>query len=132
MTDIRASIQITGNDRKETRRFIEEITKAIEAQMKVSMSLPKSGREYKRGSRFHRASAAGEAPAVDTGLLVNSIQTRMISDTHGEITVNAEYAEYLEEGTAHIKPRPLVEPAIEGIIERFSKGNGIISRGSGG
>jgi hypothetical protein len=40
------------------------------------MQMPKSGRTYKRGSKSHQASAPGEAPAIDTGNLVNSIEVK--------------------------------------------------------
>ena len=126
MSEISAQIKITGDDNKETRQIISEILLGAEALMKVAMTEGKHGRQSKRGRGTHTASAAGEAPAVDTGFLINSIQTQMISDTKGEITVNAEYAEYLEEGTSKMAARPFAENAIEGIIERFSKG-GIIS-----
>ena len=129
MSEIRAEIKVTGTDKKEIRKFIEEILEGIEAQMKLSMTETKTGKLYKRGSVIHQASAPGQAPAVDTGFLGNSIQTKMISDTHGEITISADYAEFLEEGTSTgLAPRPFVEPAIEGVIEKFNKGGGIISR----
>jgi HK97 gp10 family phage protein len=126
MNDIRASIQIKGNDSKETRRFIGEIISAIEAKMKLSQTEPKSGRVYRRGGRTHTASAPGEAPAVDTGFLINSIQSRIISDTEGEIAINTEYGEFLEFGTSRMAARPFVEPAIEGVIEGFNRSGGIL------
>jgi len=74
----------------------------------------KSGNFYLRGGKAHRASAPGEAPAVDSGELLRSI----VFDVRGmEMEVGAEagapYAELLEEGTSKMKARPFLEPAIE-------------------
>jgi len=127
MSEFSAKILIKGDDKKEIGRFVREIAFAIEAQMKLEQTEPKHGREYKRGNRSHTASAAGEAPAVDTGFLINSIHTRIISDKEAEIEINADYAEFLEVGTIHMGARPYVEPAIEGVIARFNKSGGILS-----
>jgi len=108
---------------KDAGKFVRQIAFAIEAEMKLLMAGPKSGRLYRRrGGRTHQASAPGEAPAVDTGFLINSIRTVVKSDTRAEITVAAEYAEGLEFGTDRVAARPFVRPAIEGVIERFGKG----------
>ena len=48
------------------------------------------------GYKFHRASAPGEAPAVDTGNLMNSIRTRMVGALQAEVVAGAEYAQLLE------------------------------------
>lgn len=113
---------IKGDIGRGVRSLIKDVAFAIEAQMKLLMTGPKTGREYRRGSRIHVASAPGEAPAVDTGLLINSIQTVIKSDTEAVITIGAEYAEALEFGTAHIAERPFVRPAIESVLEKFGRG----------
>ena len=56
-----------------------------------------------KGFKFHRASAAGESPASDTGRLVNSINSSL-SSIGGEAIVKAgssavKYAAWLEFGT---------------------------------
>lgn len=74
---------------------------------------PKTGRVYQRRGVEHQASAPGEAPASDTGRLVNSITTSY--DTQNLVgTVNAgtKYAAYLEYGTAKMEPRPFMRPAV--------------------
>jgi hypothetical protein len=96
--------------------------------MKMSMTGPKTGRTYKRRGRSHTASAPGESPAVDTGFLINSIQTTIKSDTQAEIVIAAEYAEALEFGSSKVAARPFVRSAIDGVITRFGKG-GILARG---
>ena len=79
---------------------------------------PKTGRVYVRGagrnlSREHQASAEGEAPATDTGVLVGSIyfeQTRPLTAVVGS---RLAYAHYLEFGTARMAPRPSWQPAVD-------------------
>lgn len=110
---------LTRDIGKDIGKFIREVAFNIEAAMKLSMTGPKSGRQYNRpGGRVHIASAPGEAPAVDTGFLINSIQTVINSDTEAEITIGAEYAEALE----FTRDRPFVRPAIEGVLARFGRG----------
>jgi len=41
-------------------------------------------------------SLKGNTPAIDTGLLVNSISYKRISSLEGKVFTNVEYAEYLE------------------------------------
>ena len=76
---------------------------------------PKTGRTYVRGNITHTASAAGEAPATDTGRLVNSIYhdtkkegTRQI----GFVAASVDYAIHLEFGTTNMAARPFLQPAL--------------------
>ena len=45
----------------------------MDQNLKNVMQQPKSGRKYRRGKKLHTASAPGQAPAVDTGLLISNI-----------------------------------------------------------
>lgn len=74
----------------------------------------KSGIVYEKTSpkRTHKASAPGEAPATDTGLLANSIQAD-IEGRQATVFTNTEYAPWLEFGTQSIEPRPFMFPAME-------------------
>jgi hypothetical protein len=119
-------VQIKGDNNKEIGRFVRAIAFGVEAEMKLEMTGPKSGREYNRRGRIHIASARGEAPAVDTGFLINSIQMDIKSDTEATITIDAEYAETLE----FHKDRPFVRPAIDSVLKRFDDG-GFLSEGLG-
>lgn len=67
------------------------------------------------GSKLHHASAPGEAPATDTGNLVNSIHVRKAGPFAYEVYSNSEYAAALEFGAPakHIAARPFLKPAIE-------------------
>lgn len=98
------------------RNFIYDLRN----RMVVSFNEPKSGREYKRSGGVHRASAPGEAPGVDTGNLQNSIQVEFPSPIKGVLSIGAEYAQFLEEGTDRIAPRPFVAPALKGALELLS------------
>jgi len=65
---------------------------------------------------FHRASAPGEAPASDTGRLVNSINSYAVGNGEaisvaGRGTV--KYATMLEFGTSKMAARPFMFPALE-------------------
>lgn len=111
-------VKITGDNNKDFRRILSSIGFAIEAEAKILMTGPKSGREYNRKGRIHIASAPGEAPAVDTGFLVNSIQADVKSDTETVVTIAAEYAELLE----FEMDRPFVRPTIDSVLKRFDSG----------
>lgn len=103
--------------------------KHVEAEAKKSIaSGEKTGRVYKRRTVTHRASAPGEAPASDTGRLVNSITA--YPPQKGESTVVAgrgtvKYASMLEFGTSRMAARPFLFPALEKskdwIRERLNK-----------
>lgn len=90
-------------------RVVKQTANAITASAKERMAEPKTGRFY--GS--HRASAPGEAPAIDTGNLAGSIEVEMDGPLTAVVTVGAEYGPFLEYGTAHIAPRPFLTPAVE-------------------
>src|SRR4051794_3668243 len=125
------SVRIDGLDRLASKSALvakiagEELTKAlyvsakqVEKEAKQSiLEGGKSGRTYKRGNVIHRASAPGEAPASDTGRLVNSINTE-VNKSALEAVVKAgsglvKYAKYLEFGTFKIAARPFMFPALE-------------------
>ena len=74
----------------------------------------KSGATYKRGNKAHTSSGPGQAPAVDTGTLVRSIQA--IKSIYGDgwlVGTNIEYGKHLEFGTKNMAARPWLIPALE-------------------
>lgn len=85
----------------------------IEADMKRRLSGSGGGRVYIREGVAHQASLPGEAPARDTGTLVNSIRARQVSLLHWRVEIGAEYGLDLELGTRHMAPRPFAAPAAE-------------------
>ena len=113
----------------------------LETAVKISMSAAShTGRRY----GGHQASAPGETPAVDTGGLVNSIATELISssatDAWAQVGTDKDYAEALEFGHVNrtragtedvatfTQPRPFMRPGydnnvkkIEDAIRKFAK-----------
>jgi len=75
--------------------------------------LPGEGQQRRRG-KPHRASAPGQAPATDTGMLLNSIISRS-KELAAEAGSVIEYAPSLELGTTDIEPRPFLQPAIDAV-----------------
>jgi phage gpG-like protein len=92
-------------------------------QVKLYLSFPGKGREYRRGKkRVHVASAPGHPPAVDTGKLRGSIATERLGPAQYRVGTNVEYASYLEFGTVgpehtggHVLPRPFFRPALKSV-----------------
>ena len=119
------SLQFTNNlprirQQIESRasRVVRQTVAEIEARIKTSFSEPKHGHVDSRG---HQASAPGEAPAIDYGVLTNSVQPFMETPTKGGVGVGAEYAPHLELGTSEIAPRPFMVPAAESVKRDFQE-----------
>jgi HK97 gp10 family phage protein len=105
---------MSNNARREADRVTERTARSIVASAQVAMSEPKSGKVYVRGNVAHQASAPGEAPAVDTGVLRASGGVEPAGDRDGWWAYfSAEYGLYLEYGTPTIEPRPFLRPAVE-------------------
>lgn len=105
----RALDQFGAKAEKEIATVLDAVGTSIINGVKKQMRESKSGRTYKRGrfGRDHVASAPGEAPAVDTGRLINSsIYKSRVSPLELLVGSNVKYSEYLEFGTRRIKPRP--------------------------
>lgn len=101
----------------EATKAVAETTVKIHSDVLQDMAVgTKSGITYHRGkgrnlSPTHRASAAGEAPAVDTGDYIRSIKmkTRGLS---GEVFSEMRRSFWLEFGTMKTAPRPHFFPAL--------------------
>lgn len=77
-------------------RFVVKGAAYIEGQIRALMEEPKSGRMYGK----HRASAPGEAPAVESNNLIGSITViKLESALEAIIGTPVEYGLYLETGT---------------------------------
>jgi hypothetical protein len=112
--------------------LVRKTALAIEADVKRDMASEKHGRVYghaatrdsrgryvKRGTVVeHVASAPGEAPAIDTGLLVNSVQTA-IDSGYAREGYAAEVGSPQE--TAPILETTLDRPAFKRAGERAKK-----------
>lgn len=76
----------------------------------------KSGVSYTKYSprRTHKASAAGQPPAADTGLLANNIVLDIDANGFGaNVESRADYSTALEFGTSKMAARPFMQPALE-------------------
>jgi hypothetical protein len=122
-------------------KVVHETAFDVERDIKEQMREPKSGRTYARGAitrraskvtrglglrekttakgfqravvanTFHRASAPGEAPAVDTGGAINSLITT-VEGLRATID-GSEILGLLDTGTRKLAPRQFVRPALE-------------------
>ena len=102
-------------------KVVRSTAAEIESSAKLSLSGSKSGRVYLRRGISHQASAPGEAPSTDTGMLANSINTTNDGALTAIVGVGAEYAEPLEYGTTRMGPRPFLTPAAEAARPGFNK-----------
>ncbi len=108
--------QLNAAMRHNAERHVAKATLDIEAHIKTSMAEPKSGHTY--GS--HQASAPGEAPAIDSGTLVATVQSQARA-LHGVVAIGGEQAEVLEYGGAHVEARPSAQPAAEAVAPGFQR-----------
>jgi hypothetical protein len=95
--------------------IVRKTAKDLQADAQDSMKGPKHGRFYRssKTGKPHRASAPGEAPAVDIGNLKGSISVEMEKPTLAIVAVGANYGVTLEYGSRKIAPRPYMRPAAE-------------------
>ena len=113
--------RIVTNPEKHIKHLVQRSASLVEGEAKKSIaSGNKSGRTYMRGGKPHTASAAGEAPATDTGKLIEGITTKVKTEgtkVIGQIIANSfnvtPYAKDLEFGTTNMRPRPYMQPALE-------------------
>lgn len=113
--------QIQASLRPSLSAVVRKTAFDVEAEVKKEMRAPKSGRVYRRGSRSHQASAPGQAPAVDYGQLINSIQVDNVTELKSTVGTNVEYAMPLEYGSRRIAPRPVWRPVIEKLRKPFAE-----------
>lgn len=109
--------QINAELQRRASRLVRNTAFGIQTHIRLAMAEPKTGAIYGR----HQASAPGEAPAIDTSALVNSISVAA-EELHATIGTNIEYSEVLEFGGVHIAPRPYFGPAFKAAEPEFEKG----------
>jgi phage gpG-like protein len=112
---------------KESPQFVDMAARqtafAIQANAVKRMKNTKRGsRVYKRGKsgKTHRSSAPGEAPAPDTGRLMNSVRTKSFRKGY-IVGTHLAYGRYLEYGTKRIDQRPWLRPSAQEEGPRFKK-----------
>lgn len=115
LQDVNAALRKYGRDAEAGLSKAVTAT-ALEINTDVKKRIqrgPKTGRIYTRGEIEHQASAPGEAPATDTGVLASSLYFEQSTKLSATIGSRLAYAYYLEFGTARIAPRPSWVPATE-------------------
>lgn len=65
------------------------------------------------GYQFHRASRKGQAPAVDTGNLINSIRSKRIGQLSNRVATSKAYAAILDD------PKKLNRPFFKSTADEF-------------
>ena len=121
---------ILGKVRQAAMRGVIDGTESvIEEGNSMIMDGQKTGRIYRRRGVEHQASAPGEAPASDTGRLVQSAHSEFDpADLSGEAIWSTDYAEDLEFGTSKMAPRPYARPALANKKDEIAVGiNGEIA-----
>jgi hypothetical protein len=93
------------------QRDIKDAVHDLKARILESFASIKSGKP----GRFRRASAVGEAPAIQSGKLFRSLKESFPNALTGVLLIDTEYAAILEEKLG----RPYYTPAIENLAERF-------------
>lgn len=113
---------ITAKLEAEASALVRKTAGAIRNDIIFSMTETKHGNVYKKKGKEHTASAPGEAPAVDTGILMGQIDVKVDSPLQARVGTNNEYAEHLEFGTSRMEPRPFLAPAFEKAKPIFEAG----------
>jgi hypothetical protein len=116
-------------ERKLNKSVRKEITKTankIRNRVMASMNAPAQGRLYIREpgqnrSREHRASAPGDAPAKDSGALVESIAYTRPKPFSARVSSDIFYASRLEFGDMRVQARPSFRPATDAEREPFAE-----------
>ena len=98
----------------------------VKERMRFSFRQTKTGKMARRRvppRDLFRRSAPGQPPAIDSGVLDNSIQGYSFQPFKAELIINTPYAAYVNYGTARMAARPFAEPAVDFAVDQFnSKG----------
>lgn len=94
---------------------------AIVNTAKTLMREPKSGREPVGRAMKTRASAPGQAPAVQTGQLRGSLATERVAEKHYRVGTGLKKGKHLELGTRKMAARPFLRPAVDKNRDTFER-----------
>ena len=103
----------------------------LQTELRITLSKKGSGAGYFGGSKgkgyFRTRSAPGEPPAVDTGTLRNSVQSKpqyiagtgmtsiVLTGLVAGVNKDARIPRWLEYGTSRMKARPFIAPSLKAI-----------------
>ena len=122
-SELMARLQEAGSEaRTRVSAIVRETAFDVQADAVESIQRgDKTGIVYTKSNptRTHQASAPGEAPASDTGILAGSIDTQKVADLTYEVGTNLHYGALLEFGTLKIAERPWLRPAVDRNREEF-------------
>lgn len=111
---------VTGADSPGLRLVGLELLRAV----KLKLSHPGTGIIYQRGKHKHQASAPGEPPAPDSGVLRNSMDMGTVGGVL-RVGTGVEYAPMQEFGTiqdgGYIAERPFMRPALAEVRGKMSE-----------
>jgi phage gpG-like protein len=100
-------------DKNAVREFLHDAGEKSLKAFRKGMSGPHSGRTYIRsGGRSHRASAAGEFPAIDSGALFANVSTN-VNDERMVIGSSRPYSGFLAYGTSRMSARKMSIDALQ-------------------
>ena len=110
-------------------RGLKIVMVELQIELREKLSQVGSGAGYFGGSKgkgyFRTRSAPGEPPAVDTGTLRNSVQSKpqyvagtgmtsiVLAGLVAGVNKDARIPRWLEEGTKYMKARPFIAPSLE-------------------
>lgn len=107
------------------------ITKAA-TKRNLATGLKRSRKNKNRviaGSEFHKASKRGQAPAIDTGGLVNSIRAQKTGLMRSRVSVGKAYADELDDPNK--LDRPFFRSTVRKYLPRFKQNIGDAIKGGG-
>jgi HK97 gp10 family phage protein len=114
----------------EASKVTEGAADVMANEMKQSiLTGAKSGGQYFSNGKRHQSSAPGQSPANNTGALVRSIKVKK-NEREATISIEKDYAIFLEFGTSKMRARPFIIPAFLKTKKWFSdKLKAIASKG---
>lgn len=122
---LQRALRKLGEDaRKEVKKEIDKTGLSLRGNIvKKYQRGPATGIVYEKYNprRTHQASAAGEAPATDTGRLASSVTFESTGPLTVEVSTEVEYGPYLEFGTRDIAPRPNWVPSVQEEEPKFNE-----------
>ena len=109
---------------QEAGRLVNRTAQNVRTNAINLIRTPSMGRTYEKYNprRTHTASKAGDAPNIDTGRLINSLNVTRSGSTSAEVRANVEYAAHLELGTRNMAARPFMTPAVEQERPNYERG----------
>lgn len=113
--------QIAPHVDRELAAEVEKAAKAIEENVHRKMEEPKTGRTYIIGGKLHQASAEGEAPAILSKDLYNSIVAQKVRELEWIVPAEGIQA-WWEFGLRGYAARPYFRPAVAEEQPNFAPG----------